>query len=861
MARTYKSGKPVSVRPRTGVILFDNDPEDSFSVESDYSAGSYSSQHSRHSQYSQYSQYSRHSRIEDQVPGSGRWRGKLLQKALLSLFVIGIVCVYLPEHLVVNEKKHTKEKEFVVKLPSKNKQTTHPKDDVEDIALSKIFDRKEITPSSELVDSVVQARRSTTMQELDPSKQNYREELEENSTKATTDDNVSSTVTTSLEIGGTKSNSAQTKNQIDQRYNKGADANEELNYHNSPLINNVTHNSIEQNIQNDQGGVVLSAVDELTLIEESETSSPNMTALNKWSADQGSTKDQAQLPMALSDVTSFHQQKRNDSVLSNADLLDGVPGTLIPGFNTPKNDAKLNLRIKSLDIEGHDTSIKATSVFQDKENQYLESSPDKDRTFSNTNIQSKAQEEFEDENSPEQDDNVQAQTIPQSHDHLIISDDDQVQSHYEKTMMNPERDEFQEQLPTSDDNNGDEYLQIGLAKSTKTPLSGEGVIAQNEKASIWPHGQPSNEVIQYLQSGITPQTLGPSVHINDLLPLEFDPQLESTFPSSLPTSNGASHIRICRAILNQSQDQSQYLVMEDQAICLDDYRTTNALAQIFLSSYLARQGQSQGIYIDYKHGCSRHRSNHMLIQELLPSPLLYPEHVFEPINREELLSFCQAISPNINSNQESSALDVMLWDTSVPFQKRKFKTIVKGLRWRRRRLQQRRPPPMTMMERVVPIIRENLVKASRHAREVQGALIAGYGVLKQSPDVVGQPVTRGRAVIILPCMDDNCEDHPIVSYFNYLIHIPRSVSVIDLVITKNCDNNKLCRLYANDFASTVRQFSPQSKVELIIANPSAADSFARLIEAEHVICGPGWGLPCLFPALSRSSEDGRNHPP
>ena len=44
MARTYKSGKPVSVRPRTGVILFDNDPEDSFSVESDYSAGSYNSQ-------------------------------------------------------------------------------------------------------------------------------------------------------------------------------------------------------------------------------------------------------------------------------------------------------------------------------------------------------------------------------------------------------------------------------------------------------------------------------------------------------------------------------------------------------------------------------------------------------------------------------------------------------------------------------------------------------------------------------------------------------------------------------------------------------------------------------------------------
>jgi GDSL/SGNH-like Acyl-Esterase family found in Pmr5 and Cas1p len=395
-------------------------------------------------------------------------------------------------------------------------------------------------------------------------------------------------------------------------------------------------------------------------------------------------------------------------------------------------------------------------------------------------------------------------------------------------------------------NAGDDYFQGSEDESNGMAVSHpESFLSQQADAL-------STQMKSYLQSRIPYHQLGPSMHINELPSSEFNSQLQGPLQSGRPSSPDASHMQICQAILYHGQ--SSNTIMEDESICLDEYGTTNALAQIFLSTFLTRQAQSQGINLYYQHNCGRHRPNSSLIQELLPSPLLFNDDLFQPMGRENLESFCQAVSKN-GGLQGLSPIDIMLWNANTSRQRRSLKIIVRGRPWKKRRLQNQRP--VSMMELYVPIIHENLVKASRRAREVEGALVAGYGVLKLTPDVVGQPVARGRAVIVLSCMDIDCQDHSIVPYFNYLVLIPPSIQVVDLVITKKCEDNQLCKEYAYGFASNIRQFSPGAKVELIVANPSAADSFARLIEAEHVICGPGWGLPCIFPALSRSAEHGR----
>jgi len=160
--------------------------------------------------------------------------------------------------------------------------------------------------------------------------------------------------------------------------------------------------------------------------------------------------------------------------------------------------------------------------------------------------------------------------------------------------------------------------------------------------------------------------------------------------------------------------------------------------------------------------------------------------------------------------------------------------------------------PVSMLERLVPLVLPNLYQAGLKSRMVKSSLKAGYGVLK-GRDASSEHVATGRAVIYIPCRDRHCQDLVVVPYMSYLMHIPFSVHTVDVVASLQCfDKLPGCRQYVEDLASTIRQFTPNMSVEVISGEPSSPDVFARLVEAEHVLCGPGFGMTCLFPSLGRT---------
>jgi len=219
------------------------------------------------------------------------------------------------------------------------------------------------------------------------------------------------------------------------------------------------------------------------------------------------------------------------------------------------------------------------------------------------------------------------------------------------------------------------------------------------------------------------------------------------------------------------------------------------------------------------------------MQELLPSPLTFPESSNEDMSKEQVHGFCQVIVDSAKTKHESNPLEIMLWDSNLSTDQ---------------------GTPLAMLERIAPLALSNLYQASMRSRLVKTSLKAGYGVLK-GRDTTSEHVATGRAVIYLPCRDRKCEDLALIPYMHYLMHLPISISTVDIVVPPRCIHSLPgCNRYVNDLASTVRQFIPQVSVEVIQATPASPDTFARLIEADHVLCSPGFGMTCLFPALGRT---------
>ena len=365
-------------------------------------------------------------------------------------------------------------------------------------------------------------------------------------------------------------------------------------------------------------------------------------------------------------------------------------------------------------------------------------------------------------------------------------------------------------------------------------------------------------------------------------PTPINQPMDTTSNNRVPPS----HVLICNSILGM---QDAY-VTEDQRVCLDKVHVTQSLAQIFVSTYLSTQAVSWGYRVAYSHNCNRHRENHHLIQETLPATLHSPAPMSKNLKKENLVGFCQHITQSWQRTGSANPMDILLWDTNVNVQYRRQlrtrkqdasepslgkedvtakskekKGIVKfvtAINWRKKRRMQTYQaqavaPATVLMERMAPLIATNLYQAGLHAREVRGAIQAGYGVLK-GRNSHSEVIATDCAVIYLPCRDVRGQDVVVLPYFDYLMHLPTSVKTVDIVINRQClESTVHMKGYASDFASTVRQFLPRSGVELVVAKPSSPDLVARLVESEYVLCGPGYGMVCLLPAIARIGSRGR----
>jgi GDSL/SGNH-like Acyl-Esterase family found in Pmr5 and Cas1p len=318
--------------------------------------------------------------------------------------------------------------------------------------------------------------------------------------------------------------------------------------------------------------------------------------------------------------------------------------------------------------------------------------------------------------------------------------------------------------------------------------------------------------------------------------------MQDAYPSSIP-----SHVQICSSILGE-QGQAKEPYIERAEICLEEFSPSAALATIFLSSYLAQNAKFHGYAIDYHHNCGDLRIDQRVIQELLPSPIaLPPNEVIMP--NDHLQQICKMIEDTWNRDKISNALDILLWDTkfSIP------QVFIDTERKEKRAVAKSQSIMSTaVLENLIPYVFQNMPKAAMKSRLVKSSLKAGYGVL-EGRDENSYPIAVGRAVIYLPCKDLDCQDLILIPYTSFLLHLPLSAHTIDILVSPRCIKGlQGCARYVNDLASTIRLFSPLMFVELIPAEAANPDTIARLVEAEYTICGPGYGMVCLFPSLGRN---------
>ena len=251
-------------------------------------------------------------------------------------------------------------------------------------------------------------------------------------------------------------------------------------------------------------------------------------------------------------------------------------------------------------------------------------------------------------------------------------------------------------------------------------------------------------------------------------------------------------------------------VIENHQICTDPMRTTSALLQIFISSTLTYLAASVGFHVSYKHGCERNRGSEM-IQEFLPPQIDIRSELVSPISRDVVVNLCQ---------KSDYALKVDLL-------------------------------PM-----IIPIIRENMkmVIDSILSQINSSGNLPRFGILnyakkedKDNPDT---------AVIFLPCRDGQCSDMWIVPFYSFLEHLPGSVRAVTLILTLASGTTQEIsyRQYVMDLANTLEDFDSTRKVDVLIAYPSSIEVMMRMMVADYVLCGAGWGKQWLIPALARGSQ-------
>lgn len=183
-------------------------------------------------------------------------------------------------------------------------------------------------------------------------------------------------------------------------------------------------------------------------------------------------------------------------------------------------------------------------------------------------------------------------------------------------------------------------------------------------------------------------------------------------------------------------------------------------------------------------------------------------------------------------------------------------------------LSDRSHSPMTILEVILPAIRGDLGKfaADRFASSEDGRTVAEYlldktrrtlpGGRDESDEATTIPALVGdTAVVYLPCRDESCTDMDVALFRSLAIHVPRSVKVVDVILPEVAAETigGLAERYAARTVDFLADMYPRAAVDLVRAGRSSADAVGRMLVAEYVICGGGFGRMCVLPALARAA--------
>jgi hypothetical protein len=277
------------------------------------------------------------------------------------------------------------------------------------------------------------------------------------------------------------------------------------------------------------------------------------------------------------------------------------------------------------------------------------------------------------------------------------------------------------------------------------------------------------------------------------------------------TNNIPTYVGICAALLDtiDGVHVKRKAIREDKLVCGGRLGIFESLQRLMISSFLVAQGRAHfGLRVDYTHGCGRFAN--AFLQSALPTKMTLNTK-YTAAEKDHAVWFCS----NLMINPNGADLEQL----------------------------------QTIVSRQVPMIRENIQLAmdviSKHGSVPQIGIISALE--RRQPGVMEET-----AVIYLPCIDQLCSNVLVLPYHIYLTNIPRSVRSIDVVVPPECQGNY--REHVLDLIGTLRKFNPLVAIELMEGYPLQVHIFARLMYADYVICGPGWGKACVYPLLAQPTQ-------
>ena len=291
---------------------------------------------------------------------------------------------------------------------------------------------------------------------------------------------------------------------------------------------------------------------------------------------------------------------------------------------------------------------------------------------------------------------------------------------------------------------------------------------------------------------------------------------------------------MCQAIQHGNGESAVF--SESNQVCLEYRDLSSALSKIVAASFLFHSAVSNKLAVMYKHNCDRRgRPDYVkTVAQLLPSH--FPLVRESPVGWPDLTSVQNLCREALTMSDDDGAWFILNQNGHV------------------------NGKPGTVLDAMLPTIRLNAqdaVKAWKktadgYPRPLQ-ITDSGY-YLEGPPTRTLSPITPETAAVYLPCANPNCTDLAATAHYQFPLHIPGSVQLIQLMYPVLCfENVESCRFHAERLARYLVELYPRANVTLVRgSHDGIMDVFGRLHSADYTICGPGWDTACLFPALSKT---------